>query len=35
MAGMIYTLLEQAGDTIQRIVCVGGYADPIPRPRAA
>jgi len=29
------TLLEQAGDTIQRIVCVGGYADPIPRPRAA
>lgn len=29
------TLLEQAGDTIQRIVCVGGYADPIPQPKAA
>jgi chorismate mutase/prephenate dehydratase len=27
-------LLEQAGDTIQRLVCVGGYADPVPQPEA-
>jgi hypothetical protein len=27
-------LLEQAGDTIQRVVCVGGYADPLPEPKA-
>jgi len=28
-------LLEQADDTIQRVVCVGGYADPVPQPEAA
>ena len=27
-------LLEQAGDTIQRVVCVGGYANPVPQPEA-
>ena len=27
-------LLEWAGDTIQRVVGVGGYADPLPQPRA-
>jgi hypothetical protein len=29
------TLLEQAGETIVRLVCVGGYADPLVQPRAA
>lgn len=29
------TLLEQAGETIVRLVCVGGYADPLPQPKAA
>jgi hypothetical protein len=28
-------LLEQAGDAIQRIVCVGGYADPLPAPKVS
>jgi chorismate mutase len=28
-------LLEQAGDTIVRLVCVGGYAEAIPQPGAA
>ena len=28
-------LLEQAGDTIVRLVCVGGYAKAIPQPGAA
>lgn len=27
-------LLEQAGDMIVRLVCVGGYADPFPEPKA-
>jgi hypothetical protein len=27
-------LLEQAGDTVQRVVCVGGYADPVPQSEA-
>ncbi|HTP77636.1 MAG TPA: hypothetical protein VMJ73_11730 [Rhizomicrobium sp.] len=29
------TLLEQAGDTIVRLVCVGGYAAPLPQPKAS
>jgi chorismate mutase/prephenate dehydratase len=29
------TLLEQAGETIVRLVCVGGYADPLVEPKAA
>ena len=29
------TLLEQAGDAIVRLVCVGGYADPLPQPKAS
>jgi hypothetical protein len=29
------TLLEQSGDTIVRLVCVGGYADPLPQPRVS